>query len=241
VGQFNQETVNKAIKEAFNGWKKGPERSIPVAKPATKPDVVTIDRPNAPQSTIIVGLPVIDPSNSDYLALSLTNDLLGGSFGSRITSNIRENKGYTYSPYSTINNRFRSSTWAEQADVTTEHTEASLKEIFYEINRLQSEPPTKEELEGIQNYKAGIFVLQNSSHGGIINQLAFLDLHGLDESYLTNYVKNIYALTPEKIQEMAQKYIREEDMTLVVVGDKKKVDPQVKKFSSQVNKAQGTK
>jgi predicted Zn-dependent peptidase len=84
-------------------------------------------------------------------------------------------------------------------------------------------------------------VLQNSSHGGIINQLAFLELHGLDESYLTNYVKNIYAITPEKVQEMAQKYIREEDMTLVVVGDKKKIDNQVRKFSSEVNKAQGTK
>jgi predicted Zn-dependent peptidase len=241
VGQFDQEAVAKSVKEAFGGWKKGPERSIPVAKPATKPDVVTIDRPNAPQSTIIVGLPVIDPSNTDFLALSLTNDLLGGSFGSRITSNIRENKGYTYSPFSNVNSRYRTATWAEQADVTTEHTEASLKEIFYEINRLQSEPPTKEELEGIQNYKAGIFVLQNSSHNGIINQLALLELHGLDESYLTNYVKNIYAITPQKIQEMAQKYIREEDMTLVVVGDKKKVDEQVKKFSSGVNKAQSTK
>jgi predicted Zn-dependent peptidase len=241
VGQFDQEAVTRAVREAFNSWQKGPQRSIPVAKPATKPDVLTIDRPNAPQSTIIVGLPVIDPSNKDYLALSLTNDLLGGSFGSRITSNIRENKGYTYSPYSTISNRYRAATWAEQADVTTEHTEASLKEIFYEINRLQSEPPSKEELEGIQNYMAGIFVLRNSSHGGIINQLAFLEMHGLDESYLTNYVKNIYAITPEKIQEMTQKYIRKEDMTLVVVGDKKKVDNQVKKFSSEVNKAQGTK
>lgn len=241
VGKFDEEAVAKAVREAFNGWKKGPERNIPLAKPATKPDVLTIDRPNAPQSTIIVGLPVIDPSNKDYLALSLMNDLLGGSFGSRITSNIRENKGYTYSPYSTVANRYRTSTWAEQADVTTEHTEASLKEIFYEINKLQAEPPSKEELQGIQNYKAGIFVLQNSSHGGIINQLAFLELHGLDESYLTNYVKNIYAITPEKVQEMAQKYIREEDMTLVVVGDKKKVDDQVKKFSAEVNKAQSTK
>jgi len=241
VGKFDDEAVNKAVKETFATWKKGPERNIPIAKPAAKPEITTIDRPNAPQSTIIVGLPVIDPSDKDYLALSLMNDLLGGSFGSRITSNIRENKGYTYSPYSTVANRYRTSTWAEQADVTTEHTEASLKEIFYEINKLQSEPPSKEELEGIQNYKAGIFVLQNSSHGGIINQLAFLELHGLDESYLTNYVKNIYAITPEKIQQMTQKYIRPEDMTLVVVGDKKKVDEQVKKFSAEVNKAQSTK
>ncbi|QHT67250.1 insulinase family protein [Rhodocytophaga rosea] len=241
VGKFDENAVNKAIKESLTGWTKGPERNIPVPKPASKQEVTTIDRPNAPQSTIIIGLPVIDPSNPDYLALSLTNDLLGGSFGSRITSNIRENKGYTYSPSSSVASRYRSATWAEQADVTTEHTEASLKEIFYEINKLQAEAPGKEELEGIKNYKAGIFVLQNSSHNGIINQLSFLDLHGLDESYLTNYVKNIYAITPEKVQEIAQKYIREEDMTLVVVGDRKKVDSQIKSFTSEVNKAQSTK
>jgi predicted Zn-dependent peptidase len=86
---------------------------------------------------------------------------------------------------------------------------------------------------------AGIFVLQNSSPAGIISQLSFIDFHGLDESYLTDRVKNIYAITPEKVQQMAKQYIRDEDMTLVVVGDQKKIDTQVKKYKAGINKAQG--
>jgi predicted Zn-dependent peptidase len=161
AGLFDRDTVEGAVRKAFGDWKKGPALSIPEAKPAAAKGFSLIDRPGAPQSTILIGLPTIDPTHPDYLALQVTNSLLGGSFGSRITSNIRENKGYTYSPYSQVAPRYRSGTWAEQADVTTEHTEASLKEILNEVNKLQSEAPSKEELEGIQNYQAGIFVLQN--------------------------------------------------------------------------------
>jgi zinc protease len=228
VGKFNEASVSKAIEEAFGKWKEGPEVNYPVATPVTSNEVAMIDRPAAPQTTVLLGLPTLDPSKPDYLSLQVTNSLLGGSFGSRITSNIREDKGYTYSPFSTINTGVKVAIWYEQADVTTEHTGASLNEISKEIKRLQAEPPSKEELQGIQKYEAGIFVLQNSTPGGIINQLNFLDLHGLSDSYLTDRVKNIYAITPEKVQQIAKDYFKYEDMTLVLVGDKKQLDKQMK-------------
>jgi zinc protease len=228
VGKFDEGAVKKAVEEAFGKWKEGPAVDYPIATPVKTNQVAMIDRPNAPQTTLMIGLPTLDPSKPDYLPLQVTNSLLGGSFGSRITANIRENKGYTYSPFSTINSGYRVALWYEQADVTTEHTGASLREISNEIKHLQSEAPSKEELKGIQNYEAGIFVLQNSTPGGIINQLNFLDLHGLDDSYLTDRVKNIYNVTPEKIQQMAKDYFKYEDMTLVLVGDKKQLDKQMK-------------
>jgi predicted Zn-dependent peptidase len=228
VGKFDESAVKKAVEEAFGEWREGPEVDYPVATPIKSNEVAMIDRPNAPQTTIILGLPMIDPSHPDYLPLTVTNSLLGGSFGSRITSNIREDKGYTYSPNSTVNAGYRSAFWYEQADVTTEHTGASLQEISKEIKRLQNEAPPKEELEGIQNYVAGVFVLQNSTPQGIISQLNFLDFHGLDDSYLTDRVKNIYKITPEKVQELATKYFQYEDMTLVLVGDKKQLESQIK-------------
>src|SRR5690606_7188571 len=138
-------------------------------KPSTTNEIAVIDRPNAPQTTIMLGLPTLDPSKEDYVPLAVTNSLLGGSFGSRITSNIREDKGYTYSPRSVISTGYRVALWYEQADVTSEHTGASLQEISKEIKRLQSEPPSAEELKGIQNYEAGVFVLQNSTPQGIIS------------------------------------------------------------------------
>src|SRR5689334_21405586 len=98
----------------------------------------------------MVGVPVIDPTSADYIPLTVMDALLGGSFGSRITRNIREDKGYTYSPSSEVNTRFHDAYWAETADVTTNVTGPSLKEIFAEIDRLQASPPSAEELEGTE-------------------------------------------------------------------------------------------
>ncbi|HZJ20716.1 MAG TPA: pitrilysin family protein [Pricia sp.] len=227
AGNFDAEKVRNAVEKSLSDWRKGTPSDYSVAQPATNGEVKIIDRPGAPQSTIYYGLPVVGPSNEDYMALDVTNSLLGGSFASRITSNIREDKGYTYSPYSALDANYKSGVWYEVADVTTEHTGASLKEIQKEIERLQKEPPSQEEMDGIINYESGLFVLRNSTPDGIIGQLIFLNTHDLDESFLTNKVKNMRAVTPEKVQEMTQKYIKPENMTLIVVGDKKKIENQI--------------
>ena len=85
-----------AIEAAFGDWKEGLPPVTDVPSPVTGRAVHVVDRPGAPQSTIAVGLPTIDPSQEDFVALQVTNALLGGSFASRITANIREDKGYTY-------------------------------------------------------------------------------------------------------------------------------------------------
>ena len=82
-------------------------------------------------------------------------------------------------------------------------------------------------------FEAGVFVRQNSTPGGIIGQLNFIDQHSLDDGYLTNKVKNIYAVTPEKVSQMTRDYFKYEDMTLVVVGDKKLLEKQIKVHKDQ--------
>lgn len=236
VGKFNKSEVVKTVRASFEKWAKGPKEFYPIGTAVTENKVKIIDRPGAPQSTIFYGLPTVDVSNPEYTALNITNSLLGGSFGSRITSNIREDKGYTYSPYSTIDNNYKSSVWYESADVTTEFTGASLDEIKKEIYKLQNEKPSKEELDGIKNYESGIFVLQNSTPDGIIGQLNFLDVHDLDDTYLINRVQNILAVTPEQVQEMTKKYIKPEAMTLIVVGDKVKIEKQINETVKQKEK-----
>ena len=234
AGKFDQAAMESAIRKSFSDWKRGSEPVANVPKPASKRSIYIIDRPGAPQSTIYLGLGVADPTAGDYKALLVTDALLGGSFASRITTNIREQKGYTYSPRSSVSSRFHDSYWTQFASVTTAVTGASLKEIFYEIDRLQKSPPPADELKGIQNYLAGIFVLRNSSPGGIIGQLSFLDLQGLPESYLTNYVKDLHAVTPEQVQETARKYLRMEDMIIVIAGDRKQIAKQVAPFGKVV-------
>ena len=219
VGKFDPAAVEAAIRQSLGSWKRGPEAIRNPPTPFSKRAVYFIDRPGSVQSTIYMGLPTPDPSNPEYVATQVMNSLLGGSFGSRITSNIREQKGYTYSPNSQFSNRLGSGNWVEVADVTTNVTGPAIKEILYEIDRLRKDPPTAEELRGIQNYLAGVFVLQNSSRGGIMGLLNFVDLYGLSEDYLRNYVRQVYAVSPQQISQIAQKYIDPDKITVVIAGD----------------------
>ena len=230
VGRYDDAAVEAAVRKAFADWRRGTAPQLTQPSPKSERAVYILDRPGAPQSTINLGMPVIDPSKPDWDALFLMNVLLGGSFSSRITSNIREQKGYTYSPSSQLSNRYRDAYWAEVADVTTNVTGPAIKEILGEVDRLQAEPPSDKELRGFQNYRAGVFILQNSSRPGIIGQLEFVDLHGLPADYLNGYVNRIYAVTPQQVQEMAKKYIQDDKATIVVVGDKKLIEEQVKEF-----------
>jgi predicted Zn-dependent peptidase len=234
VGQFDAAAVEKAIRSSFDGWERGAAARVAAPHPESKRAVYLINRPGAPQSTLIIGLPVAGPTSADYVPLLVTNSLLGGSFASRITSNIREQKGYTYSPFSQLSTRNHDAYWAEQADVTTKFTGSSIKEILGEVERLRGTAPSDSELTGIQNYLAGTFVLQNSSRGGIISQLSFINLQGLPDSYLTNWVQHVRSVTPANVQQMTQKYLDPSRMTIVVVGDEKVVGEQVKAFGKVV-------
>lgn len=230
VGRFNSANVKKAIEKAFSGWKKGNPAVRNVPSNTAKRNFAMIDRPNSPQSTIYLGMPAPHPADADFVKFTVMDSILGGSFGSRITANIRENKGYTYSPGSFLFNRYQTGFWIENADVTTQFTGASVKEILYEINRMKTEPVSEKELNGIKNYLAGLFVLQNSSRFGIMGQLETMNYYELPKSRLDNYVKDILAVTPKDIQDAANKYLSEDKMTLVVVGDKSKITEQLKPY-----------
>jgi len=184
------------------------------------------------QSTVVYGLPVVPPTSPDYVPLSVTNTLLGGSLPSRITANIREKKGYTYSPRSFLQPYPGAATWSEFADVTTKDTGAALTEVVKEVDLLRKEPPPAEELAGMQRYMSGTFVLTNSNRVGIINQLRFIDLFGLPDDWLRTYVQKVNAVTPEDVTRMTRKYIDPTKMTLVVVGDRKTVESQLKPFGT---------
>jgi len=231
AGVFDAGAMEKAVRDAFGAWTGAEQKPPPL--PAPRPRAFElIDRAGAPQSTVLLGLRVPDPSSPDWVALEVTDSLLGGSFASRITSNIREQKGYTYSPSSSLSASPKVAEWSEQADITTEATGAALKEIFTEIDRLRNEAPPVEELRGIQNNLAGVFLVQNSSRSGVISRLYFADRHGLGDDYLATYVKRVVAVTPQDVQRIAKEYLVPGRMTLVVVGDTKTVKDQLAPWSS---------
>lgn len=235
VGVFDAGATERAIREAFTSWTPGSlPANVPVPAAPDRRSVTLLDRADAPQSTIYLGLRIPQPSSEDYIPIRVTDYLLGGSFGSRITTNIREDKGYTYSPYSFTYARKGATHWAQTADVTTAQTGNSLKEIFGEIQKLTSDAPPAPEVRSIQNQMVGIFTLQTSSRTGIVGRLTFADLHGVGDAYLSNFVKNVMSVTPDDVRRMTATYLRPDRMTLVVVGDRKTVEPQLAPWAAPV-------
>lgn len=229
-GIYDARAIERAAREAFRDWPAGSPPTVNPPQPVARRQLEVIDRPQSVQSSMWMGVPVSDASATDWIALTVTDALLGGAFGSRITTNIREDKGYTYSPFSFVWARKGSAQWVEVADVTTNVTGASLKEIIGEMEKLRNEAPPDSELTGIKNNIAGVFAIQNSSRSGVISQLQFTDLHGLPANYLQNYVKNIMAVTPEQVQNVARTYLDPQKLSIAIVGDKKVVDPQLGPF-----------
>jgi predicted Zn-dependent peptidase len=227
AGRFDRVAVEAAVRTAFADWAPGAPPTVNPPTGSRTAQVRLIDRPDAAQSTILLGGPTIGPTAPDYLPLVVTNTLLGGGLMSRLDQNLREEKGWTYGVATRISPSYRAASWTMSADVNTPETAPALRETYREIAKLQAEPPSAAELERIQNYRAGTFVIGSSSRGGLLGQLAFLNLHGLPDHWLTDYVKNVYAVTPEQVSAAAREHVDPSRMTLVVVGDLKQVGQDV--------------
>lgn len=226
-GTFDPATTRAAIERAFGDWR-GNNRPTQVAMtPRVARRVVLVNRPGAVQSTFRMAFDITTLGSPDAIKYEVMDSLLGGAFNSRITTNIREDKGYAYSPGSSIDNvDANTSHWVYDADVTAANTGDSLKEIFSEIRRLQGEAPTPAETTGTQNYNAGIFTLGLGSTAGVVSKVIWADQKGLPRDYLDRFVPTAMAVTAQDIQKTAQA-LDLSKMTLVVVGDLETVRPQL--------------
>ncbi len=227
-GVFDEAAMEAAVREAFDDWAAGPEVFTDPPTAVAEAQGRFVDRPEAVQSNVILGLPVPDPSSPDYTRLQFTNSLFGAAgFLSRLIQNIREDKGYAYSPGSGISSHYRDAVWRASANVDTASTGPALTEIFHELRRLRDEPLTDREMELIRNYRTGVFTLANASRGGVLGTIAFMDFHGLPDSWLEEYVDRFRAVTADEVQVTARQFLDSDRMTLVVVGDGAQVRQQL--------------
>jgi len=227
-GLFDPAAMRAAVERNFADWAAGPGDYIDIPDPTRTASLQVIDRPGAPQSTIVVGIPVIGVVDPDYSQLMMANDILGGAgFLSRLFQNLREDKGYTYGASTGTSNNYRSAVWQFSADVATEATGPALTEFFRELHRIKTQPPSAEEMQRIRGYRGGIFVLANASRGGIISTLGFMDFHGLPDTYLTEYLSRLGRVTAAEVNAMATSQWPVDGMTIVVVGDRSVIDGQL--------------
>lgn len=234
TGRITQAEAMRLAQAAFGDWKATGAAVAPAtaARAKATPARVLLQRDGSVQSAIRLGRPAIAADHPDYVPLQLANTVLGGGFSSRLMQNLREDKGYTYGARSGTGNFRAGGRISSSADVRNEVTGAALKEFQAEMKRMATEPVPARELEDTKRYVAGGYLLGNQMQAAVAGALASNWLVGLPPEFLGQYVPKIRAVTAEQVQAMGARYFDPADYSIVVVGDSKAVEDQLKPYGS---------
>ncbi|HEY0559480.1 MAG: hypothetical protein JWM48_3123 [Mycobacterium sp.] len=221
VGDIDPDGALAAAEEALTGWRGTAvgEQLPPLPEHRPGP-VVLVDRPGAVQTNIRLGGPALPRTHPDFPALQLANVIYGGYFTSRLVANIREDKGYTYSPRSGLDHPRAGSRFTVAADVATEVTAAALLEISYELGRMVTSTVTAEELEAARQYAIGTLALSTATQAGLASTLAALLPQGLGVAYLTAAPLALAAVTAEQVQRVSERFLAPSGLVTVLLGDR---------------------
>jgi predicted Zn-dependent peptidase len=163
------------------------------------------------------------------------NQILGAGASSRLFMNLREEKGYTYGAYSSLDARRQAGVFEATAEVRTQVTGDSLKEFFYELNRIRDEQATEKELQDAQNYLTGVFPIRAETQEGLTNLIVSQQLYDLPADYLQTYREKVSAVTIDEVQRVAQTYVTPDKMAIAIVGDADEILSQVKKYAAKID------
>ena len=232
VGDFEVPAMRAEVQKAFGSWKRVPLPPAPklVLPVRDKRQIYVIDRPGSVQSTILIGAPAPPRRSPDYIPLRTTNMIYGGAFYSRLTRNIRESKGYTYSPFSSANLRRAAGAFEAGASVRNEVTGPTILEMLYELDRMRVEPVTAEELESAKTYSIGGMEIELESQASLANRISTIYVDELSRDFLQTFRDKVAALTPAEVQRSAARYFDTYRSAIVVVGDYKQIKDQIAPF-----------
>lgn len=170
------------------------------------------------QSSVRIGRPLFNRSHPDFIPLSILNTVLGGYFGSRLMTNIREEKGLTYGIGSSIVPMKYSGYWMVSTEVKAVNREEAVKEIFNEMARLRNEPIDANELETVKNYLMGEMIRSFDGPLATSDQYRGQLVAGLGLDYFTRYANILNSITSEELMRLAQIYLKEEEFITVIAG-----------------------
>ncbi len=222
----------RALAEKYFGKWQGtkPASKLEAASNALTRHIVIVDKPGAPQTQIRVGQIGLARNDPDYVPVSVMNAALGGNFSSRINLNLREKHGYTYGAFSVFSYRRVPGPFFIGGGIRTDATAPAVREVFNEVERLRSEPVTPEELalakDSIARSLPGLFETTVST----ASTIGSLFVYNLPLDYYRSLPAKIDAVTAADVQQMAKKYLTPESMVVVAVGDRAKIEPELKKL-----------
>ncbi len=236
VGDVNRDDLLKQITANFGGWKKGTFEAMKFDAPPTRSatTLTVVDRPGSLQSNIVIANIAIDRSNPDYFPVLVMNQVLGAGAPSRLFMNLREAKGYTYGAYSSFDTKRFGGNFQATAEVRTPVTGDSLKEFFYELNRIRNEKASEKELKDAKSYLSGVFPLRAETQEGLTNLLVSQQLYDLPADYLQTYRDKVNAVTLDDVERVAKKYIAPDKIAIVIVGDADEIIKQSKQYATKI-------
>lgn len=236
VGDFDSRAMMELAERTFGNWQgqKPAAKQFPALPKLNGRRVFLVHNPGSVQTQILVGCHAITRKNPDWIRLGLANSLYGGAFNSRLVMNIREDKGYTYSPRSGVTPLRQHGYFSVSAAVRNDVVAASLTEIFYELDKLRSLPVPTPELADAQNYLTGLFSMGLATQEGLLSQFSTVELNELPSDYLETYRDKVRALTSTDLLTSARKYFDSANMQIVVVGDRAQVEEQTRLFGELV-------
>lgn len=216
VGNVEQDTVDALI-DLFGKWSMD-------SKPVYGSNFSTTQKrahfpvEGALQTALRMGKILFPKQHPDYIGFQFLNTILGDYFGSRLMSNIREDKGYTYGIGSAIMELQNDGYFVIVTEVGKEVTDATLTEIATELRRLREEPVGQEELELVRNYMLGQLLKSADGPYAMLDMYNSVDMHGLDLAFYDYAIAEIRSMTAQRLQELAQKYLKWEDFLIVTAG-----------------------
>lgn len=236
VGDVDRSELLPKIEELFGDW---PRHEVTLPKIAgaperTKRTLTIVDRPGSAQANIVLGNIGIPREHPDYFPATVMNQVLGAGASSRVFMNLREEKGYTYGAYTRMDMKRFGGEFEATAEVRTAVTGDSLKEFFYELDRIRNEKVSADELADAQSYLTGVFPIRAETQEGLTGLIVNQMLYNLPKDYLQTYRTKIDEVTLDEVQRVANAYIHPDKLAMVIVGDAKEILPQAESYSDEV-------
>lgn len=235
VGDLERPAAEALVSRHFGSWTGGPAASDapPVAVSKTERAIYQLDRPASSQVSFLIGNPAIREDNPAYFDLLIANQVLGGSFSSRLVRDIRETKGYTYSIGSRLEHRLTGSLFKVRTPVRNEVAEAALAAILGHLDKLRKDEATADELKQAKAYLSGSFARSLETQEGVADAVLKLRLRHLPDDWYDAYVDRVQAVTAAGAKRAAQVFIRPDELTIVAVGDASKISRALAKFTKR--------
>jgi len=229
AGDLSQHEARDLAEKYFGTWSATALPS-PEPAPAAPPQrrVILVDFPDAPQTSMLAVGAGPARSTTDYPPLQVMNSMLGGLFSSRINMNLREQHGFTYGAFSFFQYQRTTGALLTGADVRTDATAPAVTELYKELGRIRTEPLTPQELKLSIDSNVRSLPASFATGDSIAATMASLWIYRLPIDYYKTLPEKLMSVTSADTTEAAKKYIQPDNMFLILIGDKTKIEPGVK-------------